>query len=326
ALSGARRRCSPIWRRSSAPGKDPAVAAAPGTPATGTAQAGTATPDSRTPSVVAAVGQGTPVAEAVPSSATGVPGKAEGEEADPGGKRPVAVAKPPGKKKPATVSEPAPAPAPAPAPKVRYVSAPMVLKVEEEGGKYYVERGRSAGLIPGAEVEVLGAAKGGQRPVLGLARVQRASKKGMKAAMLRRMYLELDDDALASSGDLYVPVRASPGENDPEETAQTEPAETETAEEPAPPEKKTLYGTASRQTGVASVTNPGIKVRNMGVSPWTGCSVVKEGRKTAWMGDLKPGEERVVNSNRFKVNVNFDVGSAEVGVFCKEGSFTMPLR
>jgi serine/threonine-protein kinase len=90
------------------------------------------------------------------------------------------------------------------------------------------------------------------------------------------------------------------------------------------PEKKSLYGTASKQGGVSGFLDSGITVHNLGVTPWTKCNVVKERRKTAWLGDLKAGDQRTVT--RFAVNVNFDVASNMVGVFCEEGQFVMPLR
>ncbi|MBZ4421383.1 serine/threonine-protein kinase [Myxococcus sp. RHSTA-1-4] len=309
---------------SETPAPGTASAAGSETPAPGSADAtGTATPE-----VVPAGGQGTPVAEAVPSSALAAagsvaPGKADEEAVAPDaehGKRPTSTAKSTGKKKPVT-----PAPAPAPAPTVRYVSPAAVLKVVDEGGRFYVERSRDAKLLPGTELEVVGpAGKDGRRPVLGLARVQKPLKSVLR---LRRAYLELDDAALASSGELYLalPLASAATSGKPEaEAAAPETAESAPAEEPVKPEKKPLYGTASKQSGVSSFLDPGIKVRNLGTTTWTKCNVVKDGRKTAWLGDLKAGEERTVN--RFRVNVNFDVPTNMVGVFCEEGELVIPLR
>lgn len=295
---------------------DPASATGTGTPETASA---TGTPST---GAVAAVGQGTPTAEAVPSSAvagSATPGKTEPVEPAVPEKHPAptSTAKGPGKKKGST-STPAPAPA---APVVRYVSPSVVLKVMEEAGSYYVERGWAAGLVPGAELMVVGPAKNGQRPVVGLARVQKAAK-GLKK--IRKTYVELNEEALASSGDLYVAV--------PEgavlaggKTAGTDSATEEMpAEEPAKPEKKELYGFAGKQGGVSGFLEAGITVRNLSTFPWTKCNVVKGGRNTAWLGDLRAGEERTVT--RFKVNVKFDVPSNMVGVFCEEGELVMPLR
>ncbi|WP_164012172.1 serine/threonine protein kinase [Pyxidicoccus trucidator] len=327
-----------------APGDKPGTVvtgtAATGTPGTETGTVATGTPGTETGTVAAATpgtsladagvanttetaavpagGQGTPAAAAVPSAGSVVAGSVTPDKPaateDP---RP-ATAKAPGKKKPVT--------APAPAPTVQYVSPAAVLPVVEEDGKYYVERGRGAGLRPGMEVQVLGSAKNGQRPVLGQATVQ-----GLPKALLKkfqgRVYLDLDHEVLGSSGDIYVPVMgrlsAAPGKT---EDTGTETEEEQADEEPVKPEKKVLYGTASRQTGFASLTGAGIKVRNLGTTPWTQCTVVKNGRYAAWLGNVQPHEERSVDKDRFKVNVKFDVGSSKVGVFCNEGELVVELR
>ncbi|MFP2903846.1 serine/threonine protein kinase, partial [Pyxidicoccus sp. 3LFB2] len=252
------------------------------------------------------------VVAAVPSSASVVAGSVTPDKPEATEDRRPTPAKPPGKKKPVT---------PAPAPTVRYVSPAAVLKVlGEEGGKHYVERGWASGLKPGMEIQVLGPAKNGQRAVLGLARVE-APAKGLKKR-LGKAYLELDDAALASSGDLFVPVTGGGrAEVDGPET------ETETEEaQAAEPEKPVLNAAASRQTGIASITDPGIKVRNLGTTPWTECRVVKNGRYTAWLGSVPSNEERTVHNKRFKPNANYNVGSNEVGIFCTEGKYVTVLK
>jgi serine/threonine protein kinase len=278
-----------------------------GAPATGTGDAGP---------VVAASGQGAPSAAAVPSSASVAagsvtPGKTE-TVAHPAS---TTTAKASGKKK-----TPASTPAAPAAPTVRYVSPSLVLKVAEEGGNHYVERGWAAGLVAGAEVMVVGPAKNGQRPVVGLARVQKPAR-GLKK--IRKTYLELNETALASAGDLFVAVPEGSALAPEKAEPVTDPEESD-AEEPVKPEKKSLYGTASKQGGVSGFLDSGITVHNLGVTPWTKCNVVKERRKTAWLGDLKAGDQRTVT--RFAVNVNFDVASNMVGVFCEEGQLVMPLR
>jgi serine/threonine-protein kinase len=304
-----------------APGTGPVT---PGTqatpPATGTAAVAGASGAGSAP-VVAAGGPGTPVAEAVPSSASvaagsgvPVPGKAEEE-----GRRPTSTAKAPGKKKPT------PAPAPAPAPTVQYVSPAAVLKVADEGGSFYVERK----LVPDMEVQVVGpAGRNGQRPVLGLARVQRAPK-GMKFAKLKRTYLELElnEAGRASTGDRYLALPESlvTAPAKPEaEGAEPETTGPAPAEAPVKAEKKDLYGSARKSGGVLGIHDDEVTVRNMGVTPWSGCHVVKDQRHAAWLGNLKPDQERSVS--RFKRNLDFDVPSGMVGVFCNEGQLIVPLR
>ena len=224
------------------------------------------------------------------------------------------TAKAPGKSPPVT----------APAPTVRYVSPSMVLMVVEEGDRFYVERGWASGLRWGMEVQVVGPAKNGQRPVLGLARVQEFAR-GLKK--YGKMYLTLDGAALASSGKRYVPVpenvAAAPGKA----KAQGPTAETPPAAEPVKSVKSPLDAAVSKQSGILkTLTDPGIKVRNLGTTPWTQCTVVKSGRYAAWLGNVKPQEERTVNNDRFKLNVNFDVGSTKVGIFCNEGELVTELQ
>ncbi|QSQ21815.1 protein kinase [Pyxidicoccus parkwayensis] len=317
------------------PGAAPATGTAsatgtPGTaPATGTAT-GTADPahGTGTPSTgaVAAGGQGTPTAEAVPSSGSVAAGSATPDKTEPAepatpDKHPTSTtAKVPGKKKTPTTS----AQTPAPEPKVRYVSPSVVLPVSEDSGRHYVEKGWAAGLVEGAEVLVVGApAKNGQRPVVGLARVQKTGGRGLRK--LQKTFLELDDAALASTGTLYVAVpegkAAALGQGGTEGSTEDAPVEA-----PTKPKKQTLYASVAQQTGVASFTSPGIKVRNLGVTPWTECTVVKDRRNAAWLGNVEANEEKYVNEKRFKMNTAYDVGSNNVGIYCNEGEVVMPLR
>ncbi|MCY1018594.1 serine/threonine protein kinase [Pyxidicoccus sp. MSG2] len=289
--------------------------AAAGTPTAGTADAG---------AVVAATGQGAPAAAAVPSSASVAagsvtPGKTEPVEpvAHPA---PTTTAKTPVKKKPAT-------PAPA-APTVRYVSPSLVLKVVEEGENHYVERGLAAGLVPGAQVMVVGPAKNGQRPVVGSATVQKPARglKGLKK--LRKTYLVLEPADLASAGDIYVavPEGSAPAPDKAEGDTDTE--EPDTAEEPVKPVREALYADMSLPSVFEQVAKVAIKVRNQGTTPWTGCSVVMPVRRVASVGKIAANEERAVPERLFRPNqeAKFDLGSSKLGIFCNEGEYTVEKK
>ncbi|MCP3143065.1 protein kinase [Pyxidicoccus sp. QH1ED-7-1] len=321
--------------------KDPAAAAA-GTPAPGTAPAGavagSANPGSPgtppapgTAPVVAAVGQGAPGAQAVPSSAavgtgaSGTPGTEGVAAQDPaGGKRPVATAKLPGRKKPVT------APEPEPTSTVKYVSPASVHKVLEDGGRYYIERGLSAGLIQGAEVQVVGpAAKNGQRPVLGLARVVKPPRAA-KLTHATRIYLELDEDALEAGGVRFIPVAAAgkaapaPAPAPEEETAEAAPAE-----EPVKPAEtgKLNAGVRKRRSvsGLfASTKGVPVTITNKDSTAWTNCDVVTSRRMVGRLGHLAPGASRTIED--YKPGARYSVGSDMMGIYCDQGKHEQPLR
>jgi len=290
--------------------KPAAVDANPGTLPAGTVATG---PSGTTPADTAE-GQGTQATGAVPSSGGVVAERVTPGNTDAADDRRPTTAKAPGKKTPVT----------APAPTVRYVSPSMVLLLVEEGDRFYVERGWASGLRWGMEVQVVGPAKNGQRPVLGLARVQEPARGQQKFG---KMYLTLDDAALASSGNRYVPVSENVTAASGKAKAQGSTAETPPAAQPVKPVKTPLDAAVSKQSGILkTLTDPGIKVRNLGTTPWTQCTVVKSGRYAAWLGNVKPQEERTVNNDRFKLNVNFDVGSTKVGIFCNEGELVTELQ
>jgi serine/threonine-protein kinase len=278
--------------------------------------------------VVAASGQGAPAAAAVPSSASVTagsvtPGKTEPAEpvAHPA---PTTTAKAPGKKKPATPSTPVAAPAPT----VKYVTPAKVLQVVDDNGKAYVMRVGVKGFVPDVEVDVVGPPlKNNKREVLGKARVVSPPARARKLYPLRA-FLELDDKAQVASGDLFLDVSgfvAAAPDNDKAEAA-TDTEEPATAEAPTKPEKKSIYGSVREQTWTENLVEPGIKIRNTGTTPWTDCTVVKDRRKSAWLGSVAPHEEKSVSNKRFTLNTAYDVGSGKVGIYCDEGETILDLK
>ncbi|ATB51254.1 serine/threonine protein kinase [Corallococcus macrosporus] len=267
------------------------------------------------PAVVAAGGPGAPEVEAAPSSVRAAPDEEEPARAR--APRAAPVKTPP--KKPAAPAEPA----------VVYATPAKVLLIRKANGRAYVDRGAGRAFLPGMEMDVLGPLKNGKREVLGRARVVRPARGG---GMLRplRAFLELDDRALNASEDLFV---AAPGQGEASDAAAQEetPAEAAEADSGAPdaivaeaPAKRTLRGHASEQGGVGGLLDPGVEVQNHESFDWSDCYVVKDIRKTAWLGVLKAGERKT--ASRFRHNANFDVGSGYIGVLCKEGELRVKVR
>ncbi len=310
-----------------------AASPVPGTPSTGTPATGTqvaGAPVTGTTPAVPAGGQGTSVASAVPSSATAgsvTPGKPDTAgtthppppgKSNGGKKRPAA---------PAPAPESAPAPAPVPEKVAKYVTPAKVLKLIEEKGQVFVSRDPSVTLRQGEILDVVGTpAKNGRYEVLGKASVVESFKDKLLNA--KRVQLRLDEDALNAEGTLLLAVPqsalAASGKADAGVGSGSETEEAPSAE--VTPEKPPLYASARKQKGLSSITDPGIRVHNMGTTAWTQCKVVKSGRFMAWLGDVPPRTERTVNENRFKFDPKSNVGSSEVGIFCNEGKFITELR
>ncbi|QDE93653.1 serine/threonine protein kinase [Myxococcus xanthus] len=266
--------------------------------------------------VVAADGQGAAEVASAPSSVLAENDKAEPERAR--APRPASVKT--SAKKPAVPVEPA----------VVYAAPAKVLPIQSANGRNYVDRGIiGRGFLPGMEMDVLGPLKNGKREVLGRARVVRP---GRGVAMRpTRAFIELDDRALAASGDLFV---AAPGRDDaPADASATEESQAQAAEPDkgdvdavvaAAPAKRTLRGHASVQGGVGGFLDPGVEVQNHESIDWTDCYVVKDIRKAAWLGVVKAGDRKT--ASRFRHNPNFDVGSGYLGVICKEGELRVKVR
>ncbi|GHG78295.1 hypothetical protein GCM10012319_28660 [Comamonas sp. KCTC 72670] len=210
-------------------------------------------------------------------------------------------------------------------PAVVYATPSRVAPIKKLNGKPYIDRVLGRAFAPGEEIDVLGPLKGGKHEVLGRARVTRGARNGMRPM---RAFLELDDRALEATGDLFVAIpdfggaAAAAEAGADEEPADAAPpsskAEADAGVTVAPPAKRGLKGRVSMQGGMGGLLDPGgVEVQNLDKIDWTDCYVVKEIRNVAWLGVLKGGERRSVS--RFHRSADYDIGSGNLAVLCKEG-------